>query len=399
VRILALTSLYPNPFQPHRAPFIRHQLRLLARDHALRVIAPIAWTDEWRARRAGATQLPPDRRATLDGLSVEHPRYLFPPRVLRGVYGRCFRASVSDAFRRALAEFGPDLVFTPWPYPDGWAAVELGHAAGLPVVLQCHGSDVLLLDRYRGRQRPTAAAVRRADAVIAVSRDIAGRLVDLGAEPSRVRVVYDGVDPTLFLPGPQVIARARVGVADGGPLVLFVGNLVPVKGLDVLIEACGLMPGVRAALIGDGPLRPALQQQIDRLGLTGRVRLLGPRPLTDLPDWYRAADVFALPSYSEGVPNVLLEAAACRTPYVASPVGGIPEIVDRELGCLVPPGDAGRLAQALHGVLAAGRPSAAARPVRTRAEAVREVADLFRQTVRGYAVPRPIVPVPNWVCQ
>jgi glycosyltransferase involved in cell wall biosynthesis len=362
------------------------------------VIAPIAWTDEWRARWAGAARLPADRRATLDGLPVEHPRYLFPPRMWRGVYGRCFRASVRAAFSRAVDEFHPDLVFTPWAYPDGWAAVELGHTARLPVVLQCHGSDVLMLDRYPRRRRATTAAVRRADAVIAVSRDIAGRLVELGAHPARVRVIYDGVDPTLFHPGPQHIARAAVGFADGGPLVLFVGNLVPVKGVDVLIDACARLPGVRAALIGDGPLRSTLQRQVDRLGLTGRVRLLGPRPLADLPEWYRAADVFVLPSYSEGVPNVLLEAAACRTPYIASPVGGIPEVADRELGRLVPPGDPERLARAIQNVLAAGRPVTPRRPARTREQAVRQAAELFDETVRDYSGPRPLVPTPEWMC-
>src|SRR5207253_6931127 len=138
VRVLTLTNLYPNPFQPHRAVFNREQLRELARAHAVAVIAPIAWTDELAARWAGHPPLPRDRRVMCDGLAVDHPRYLFPPKVLRGSYGKFFRRSVRPSFERALREFRPDIVYTPWAYPDGWAAVELGRRSGLPVVVKVH---------------------------------------------------------------------------------------------------------------------------------------------------------------------------------------------------------------------------------------------------------------------
>src|SRR4051794_8091338 len=165
MRVLAMTNLYPNPYQPHRATFNRHQFRILGQRHPVRVIAPIAWTDELSARRGGAPALPDGRRVTFDELPVEHPRYIFPPKIARGWYGHFYLASVKGAFRRAVREFGPELVFAPWAYPDGWAAVRLGHAAGLPVVLQVHGSDVLLLDRQAARKKRTAEAVRAADGI------------------------------------------------------------------------------------------------------------------------------------------------------------------------------------------------------------------------------------------
>lgn len=351
LRILALTNLYPSPVDPGRAPFNRQQLRVLASRHAVSVIAPVSWTQELAARRRHAPVLPKDRRAQCDGIPVEHPRYLFPPRVLRGWYGHFFRGSVRRAFERAVREFRPDVVYAPWAYPDGWAAVDLGHRAGLPVVIKVHGSDVLTLDDYPGRRRGTTEALRRADGVIAVSRDLAGRVIRLGADPGRVEVIYDGIDRRLFHPGPAQAARLRLGLGAGEPLILYVGRLVPIKGLDVLVDACARLSreGSRFAccLIGEGPLRPALAQQIARQGLAGRVRLLGGLPHEQLPDWYRAADVFVLPSHSEGVPNVLMEAMACGTPFVASRVGGIPEIAHLGAGELVPAGDAPSLARAL----------------------------------------------------
>jgi glycosyltransferase involved in cell wall biosynthesis len=385
MRVLTLTNLYPSPLHPTRATFNRQQLRVLAQQHAVRVIAPISWTDELAWRLKGGQRLPADRQVTCDGISVEHPRYFFPPKYLRGWYGHFFRESVRSTFRRALAEFRPDVVYSPWTYPDGWAAVELGHQAGLPVVVKVHGSDVLLLSESPGRKKGTVSALRRADAVITVSQDLAGRVVDLGVDPARVEVIYCGVDPTLFHPGSQREARARLGLPAQEPVLLFIGNLVPVKALDVLLDAWAHLDrgGVRfhGYCIGRGPLHAHLDGRIRDLGLGERVHLLGARPHDQLPDWYRAASAFVLPSYSEGVPNVLLEAAACGTPFVATRVGGIPEVAHLGPSRLVPPGDAAALADAIRAVLQEPPRLAPSGPPRTRnhAQAVAELVGVFKR--------------------
>jgi len=179
-----------------------------------------------------------------------------------------------------------------------------------------------------------------ADGVIVVSRELADTVIRMGVDPDRVGVRYDGVDPDVFHPGPRAAARARLGVDPTATRVLFIGNLVEVKGIDVLFEACHrLRQGgfdFELDLIGQGPLRETLEKQVRRLGMS-HFRFRGALPQAELPDWYRAADVFVLPSRSEGVPNVLLEAMACRTPFVASRVGGIPEVAVPEVGRLVPP--------------------------------------------------------------
>ena len=374
MRVLAVTNLYPNPLQPHRAPFNRHQLRLLGARHPLRVIAPVAWTDELALARAGGRLA---RAATLDGLAVEHPRYYFPPKVARGYYGHCYAASVRGAFRRAARDFAPDVVFAPWAYPDGWAAVRLARRAGLPAVVQVHGSDVKLLDRSPARRRRTAEALAGADAVVAVSRDLRDRVVALGVPADRVAVVYDGVDVEVFRPGDQSAARAAAAYPGGWPtepVLLFVGNLVSVKGIDVLLRALALVPPARLVVVGAGPERARLARQAAALGLSDRVAFLGPLPQAALPNWYRAADLFVLPSRSEGVPNVLLEAGACGTPWVASRVGGVPETPGHASRRLVAPDRPEELAAAIREALAAGRPDPAdLPPAKPRAAAVEEL--------------------------
>jgi glycosyltransferase involved in cell wall biosynthesis len=394
VRVLSLTNLFPNPLQPNRGTFNRQQLRVLGQRHPVRIIAPIAWTDEWAARRNGKV-LSPERRGHVDGLEVEYPRYVFPPRLLRGSYGRLYLRSVRDAFARAVCEFRPTVLYACWAYPDGWAAVELGRRTGLPVVVKVHGSDLLVLADQRGRRRGTRRALSGAAMVVAVSRDLRQRAIELGADPRRARVIYSGVDSSRFYPGPAAEARARLGIEPGAPVVLFVGNLVAVKGVVVLVEACARLARdgarFRAVLVGDGPMRPRLADQIRRLGLADWVLLYGAVPHLDLPDWFRAAAVCVLPSHSEGVPNVLLEAAACGAPFVASRVGGIPEIAHLGRSQLVPPGNADALARAVRRVLdrdPAERPPAAT--VRDHQEAVNELEEVLAAAVReGGQTPRP----------
>jgi glycosyltransferase involved in cell wall biosynthesis len=384
MRVLVMTNVYPNPYQPNRATYNRHQLRLLAERHPVRVIAPILWTDERRARRAGGPPLPPGRRVTLDGLTVDHPRYWYTPKVLRGLYGRFFLWSVRKAFRAAAAEFRPDVVFAPWAYPDGWAAVRLARPAGLPAVIQIHGSDVRLVGDYPGRVGGTADALRQADGVVAVSRDLAERAVRLGADPEWTRVVIDGVDRQTFRPGDRAAARARLGFRPGVRHVLFVGALLPVKGLDVLLDACARLPGRSAPwelhLVGEGALRDRLTRQAAGAGLADRVRSHGGKPHADLPDWFRAADLFVLPSRSEGTPNVLLEAAACGTPFVATAVGGVPDIAPLGASRLVPAEDPGRLAEAIAAALESPPAPPPAGP-RDRRAAVEDLAEFLAAVV------------------
>ncbi len=358
MRVLALTNLYPNPYQPHRAAFNRQQFDALAAEHQVQVIAPIAWTGEWSARRRALPALAADRRQVRGKITVHHPRYAFTPKVLRGLYGWFLVQSIRGCFRKAVRDFRPDVVVGCWAYPDGWAAVQLARECGLPVAVKIHGSDVLAIDDQPARRRRTAQALSAADAVIAVSRDLGDKAVMLGVDRSRVHVVYNGIDRALFSPGPREPARRQIGVTHAEPLILFVGNLVPVKGLDVLMEAVSLVARdgapFQCAIAGNGHLKADLESQIRTFGLGARVRLVGQIPQERLPHWYRAANLVVLPSRSEGVPNVLLEAAACGTPCVATRVGGIPEVLHD--GDLVPPGDAAALAARITAFLR-GQPS------------------------------------------
>ncbi len=387
MRILTVTNLYPNPYQPTRATFNRQQLRALHEHHPVRVISPISWTDELPAKTRQGNKLPKNRRTHLDGITIAHPRYLFTPKLFRSRYGHFYRASIRRAFDEAVNEFHPDIVFAPWAYPDGWAAVKLAHDHNLPCVIKLHGCDILAggkgIQHFPGRYKPTVTALREADAIVAVSQHLADTTIDLGVEPERIRVVYDGVEERLFHPGPQLEAREQLGLDTTDPIILFVGQLVPVKGIDTLINACAILARkgqrFRTVIIGEGPLREQLHDQIVRLNLHDTVRLFGQKPHHELPQYFRAATTFVLPSHSEGVPCVLLEAAACGTPFVASRVGGIPEVSHLIESRLVPPNNPEQLAGAIQEIIAhrAAHPDLTSPSIRTHAHAAAEIANLF----------------------
>jgi glycosyltransferase involved in cell wall biosynthesis len=329
----------------------------------------VAWTDEWRL---GGLK---ERRVTLDGLTVDRPRYWFPPKILRSRYGHCYRWSIRKTFANAVKEFQPDIVFAPWAYPDGWAAANLARERKLPAVVQVHGSDLKLLDDFPSRRKRTIEAVTQADGVVAVSQDLAKDVTVLGAK--RVRVIYDGVDASLFQPAAdKPAARARANLKSSGKNVLFVGNLVPVKSVHTLIQA---MKGIDANLvvIGDGPLRDSLILEALAAGVPSRFR--GSLPLEQLPAYYQAADLLVLPSRSEGVPNVLLEASACGLPWIASNVGGIPEIAHLGASRVVPPGEVPALRTAIIEMLENPPPQPDVKP-RLRTEAVAELHAFLEET-------------------
>src|SRR5690606_10249316 len=137
---------------------------------------------------------------------------------------------------------------------------------------------------------------------------------DFGIAPERVHVVYRGVDRARFYTGDRLAARQKLKLPLEAPILLWVGRMVDVKGIDVLLAAMEkLAPEhecLRLYLVGDGPLRGHLQAQAVAHGISGRVRFAGSAPHSELGDWYRAADWTVLSSRSEGVPNVLLESHA-----------------------------------------------------------------------------------------
>ena len=158
-------------------------------------------------------------------------------------------------------------------------------------------------------------------------------------------------------------------------LVLYVGRLVPRKGIEYLLEAWRDIvtgfPDARLLLLGDGPLHQSLKANLGRLGIDGTARFAG--RVDNVPEYLRAADLFVLPSLQEGLPNALLEAMASGAPIVATRIGGVVDIADDGVDALlVTPGDPMGLAGAMGAMLGNN-----ALRERLSAAAVRKIADAY----------------------
>jgi D-inositol-3-phosphate glycosyltransferase len=203
--------------------------------------------------------------------------------------------------------------------------------------------------------------VDEADRLIVNTEHEAHQLVSLHhADPARIDVVHPGVDLEMFTPGDKRAARAALGLDVNESVLAFVGRIQPLKAPDVLLSAAAKLPGVRVLVAGgpsgsglaapDGLLRLA-----DELGIADRVTFLPPQTRDQLVDVYRAADLVAVPSYSESFGLVAIEAQACGTPVVAAAVGGLPVAVrDGVSGTLVDGHDVDDWAAAIDALLRRG---------------------------------------------
>lgn len=181
-----------------------------------------------------------------------------------------------------------------------------------------------------------AEVIACSDVILANSQEEVHQLVDLyGADPTRIEVVPPGVDHAFFSPGFQGGARDAVGLGPG-PVLLFVGRIQPLKGVDVAVHTLARLDRSDARLVvvggASGREGPAEERRtrclVGDLGLTDRVHFVQPQPHHSLSTWYRAADVLVMPSRSESFGLVALEAAACGIPVVAAAVGGLRTLVD-----------------------------------------------------------------------
>lgn len=307
---------------------MENRLRALkARGHDIRVVSPVPWfpaSGEIFGDYAAYAD-PPAREHRHD-IDIRHPQYLLIPKLgMRAAVGaleRCFEAALAEA--RAEG-FEPELIDAHYLYPDGVAAARAARRHGLPVVLTARGSDVTLLPAYPAPRRMILEAVRDADHTVTVAEALRRDLITLGGDPSQITTIRNGVDTTLF--HPDAPAAAAMTAGGGARPLLSVGHLIPRKGHDLVIRALKGLPGRRLVIVGGGSEEPALRQLAERKGVADRVTFAGEVPHTELPGYYAHAAALVLGSDREGWPNVLLEAMACGTPCVATPAGGVAEVI------------------------------------------------------------------------
>lgn len=361
--IVSTTMCYPTPAAPTQGVFIARRLEAIHRLLPIQVVAPAPWFPFWRPAALSADA----GSATETAPPVVRPRMLYVPGVMKRWDAGCY----ARAFRRAQAALQAAepvrLIDAHFVWPDGVGAWRVASAAGVPFVCTIRGKLVSQLAAAPKRRR-IVEMLRRADALIAVSRslaDLANAAADIDL---RVRVIPNGIDRALFHRTERGRALPDGPAHPDARSVVSVGHLQALKGFHHLVE---IWPEVRREsgdirliLVGGDAGEPAyarrLRARIDAVnarcsprGSAAAVSLLGRQPPQAIAKLLNAADLFALASRSEGWCNAIAEALACGCPVVATDVGGNREIVrDERLGLLVPPADRGALRDAVCRALA-----------------------------------------------
>lgn len=330
MRIGVITSLYPCPERPFEGIFAeRKWLGLRSRGHAVTVVHPVPWGPRWASfflgeSRAYLARIP--RREDRGGVHVERPRFGHLPGRSVGNARRFAEAGLRALLRPGSEQ--PDAVVCDYAWPAAAAAAAL-QRLGVPVLINGRGSDVLQVREAPSLGERLAAGLRAADGYTAVSQDLLDAMVAMGGGKAVQSLTPNGVDEAHFAPGDRREARARLGLPEGGDLVLCVGHLIERKDplLAMRAFAAGAGPDARLAFVGRGPLSAEISRAAEESGLSSRVSLLGERPPEQLVDWYRAANLLLLTSRREGRPNVVLEALSTGCPVLATRAGGTAELV------------------------------------------------------------------------
>ena len=354
MRVLVLSSVFPNAKEPDLGVFVRERVRRVARHCHLVVVAPVPWFPGNRLIR-GPLYAGVPRCEEEDAVRVYHPRFLCVPHYLKCLDGVLYAASLLPFLLRLRKRFPFDLIDAHFAYPDGLAGALLGNVFGCPVVITLRGS-IVRLATYRTHLPQLRFALASAARVLSVSESLKRAAVELGISAEKIRVVPNGVDPTRFRPMDRAAARRGLGLPLDRTVLLSVGGLLEGKGQHRIVALLPRLlrrrPDLLYAVVGSGRRGDPGQELVERLiadhGLQGHVLLAGQRPHQEIPWWFGAADLFCLATRSEGWSNVLLEAIACGRPVVSTRVGGNPEIVrDESLGLLVPPADDDALERAI----------------------------------------------------
>lgn len=256
---------------------------------------------------------------------------------------------------KVLKDYKIELLHAHSTLPTGLIAAVVTKFIRIPFFITAHGMDINEFESSYIFRHLISFSLNSSDKTIAVSQDLARKMVLMHVDESRITVLRNAVDKRRFTPQENMKIRWDYGINEKTILILFVGYLDTFKGIFELINAFGEIKkhydDIKLMMVGTGPKKLQLKKRISKLGLESSVIFTGKVAPFDVNQYYKSADIFVLPSYGEGggPPLVVIEAMACGLPVVVSDVGGIPEIIkDGVNGFIVPPRNEEKLIQKLN---------------------------------------------------
>ncbi|NLU57283.1 MAG: glycosyltransferase family 4 protein [Methanosarcina thermophila] len=357
MKVLEVCQEFPNRYYPQLGTFIKQSIDSIANQGVdVTVISPKPFVLPFSSfPYHNFFKLP--RIEHTEKYDLHYPRYIYavPKKYFYPITGISYSLFVSKYAVKNIKPI-PALIHAHFSYPDGYGMMKLAKRWNIPLVISALGTierKVAYEGSYTSKQ--IIEAMSFADRILSVSEDLKLHIVNLGIDKNKVHVVPNGVDIGKFKPAGKAHARSILNLPRDKNIVLFVGALRKIKGVDYLIEAAHSFVDKDTYLfmVGrDDGLKKNLEKRAHELKIANYIKFTGPVNHEDIPLWISASDILVLPSLSEGRPNVILEALACEVPVVATDVGGIPELmVDGETGYLVPPKSPDELSRKINKLL------------------------------------------------
>jgi teichuronic acid biosynthesis glycosyltransferase TuaC len=342
LHVLTLTPFYPSERDDASGCFVAEPLEALSVGRVTNIVFAVQpfYRGKFRARGSG--------------VPARWFRYFSPPGGFGlPVAGAFVFARIIGQVRELQRSHPVDVVHAHGPLPCGHVAMLLNAELKIPYVVSVHGLDAFSTEQVKGRmgewcRRVSLHVYRSSRRVICISERVREQVLQGTGRGCRTSVVYNGVNPELFSPSSELVPDA--------PVVLGVGNLIPIKGHELLIRAIASLalefPTLTLEIIGDGPEHSRLQVLARQLQSEKRVRFLGRQSRHQVAEAIRRCTVFALPSRYEGLGCVYLEAMSVGKPVVGCRGQGIAEVIKHGMnGFLVGPDNERELALALAMVL------------------------------------------------
>jgi teichuronic acid biosynthesis glycosyltransferase TuaC len=335
--LLSISTLYPTALRPRFGIFVQSSLEALAKrgDWRVTVINPLGVPPVAFGRYKPLTTLEPFSEA--GGVAIHRPRFTLIPKLGAARNPAAIVKAVLPLAKEIHARTPVDVVDAQFFYPDGPAAAMIARALGVPHAIMARGSDIIVWGEKDFARRQMIAAAADAGHLFAVSGDLKHRMAAMGMPDERISVHYTGLDRNRFRPLAHTQLRAQLGerlgfaLPQGVPVLACVGALIDRKGQYLAIEALPALPEARLILAGEGEHEPFLRALAVELGVADRVHFAGSVDHDLLPLILSAADAMVLPTISEGLANVWVEALACGTPVVTCDVGGASELITSDL--------------------------------------------------------------------
>lgn len=355
LKVLVLARSYPNNMMRQFGPWVARLMQHLADRCDLRVIAPVPYCPPglglWEYGRFRAVE-----RQRMEGrVRVYHPRFLVGPGYsLYNIEAAAYHLGVRRLVDRIHREFPFDVIHAHFGYPDGVVGARLATRYGVPIVVTEHALWRPWMDQYPFVRKQAVAAARTYSCHVGVSTAVRGSIVHFTKNSEGVRVIPNGVDGSVFKP----LSKPSEKKPDQ---LLYVGVLNFNKGLDTLLRAVQALvvdrPMVKLVLVGGFFYRNTqhqaelIQRMANELGLDNHVEFVGMKTASEVSRYMAESSVLVLPSRRESFGSVLAEALACGTPVVATRCGGPEDIVNDQVGRLVPIADVEALTVAITDIL------------------------------------------------